>query len=122
MNETLTNAIATLGIMMLINAATWKGMILDKIVVKKGRTPHPLPFRYPITIKDLLDRVPEWISKPAWDCLICMAPWYGLAAGWILYGSWITASEDQMVYFGLLIWSAVITDTYVIAKREGNDG
>ena len=120
MNQPLTNAIATLGIMLLINAAGWKGMILDKIRIRKNyMTDHGWIYT---TVKDYLDLVPEWISKPLWDCLICMAPWYGLAAGWILYGSWTTASGDQMVYFGLLIWSAVITDTYVIAKREGNDG
>lgn len=45
---------------LVIHASMWEGMLFEKLGLL------------------LFERVPEWAHKPAFDCLICMTPWYGM--------------------------------------------
>lgn len=50
--------------------------------------------------------LPEKLRKPIYDCPVCMAPWYGSAIYWLLWGSgWV---EWAVVVIGAMGLNAVI--------------
>ncbi len=32
------------------------------------------------------NKLPKWLSKPLFDCMICMTVYYGTAAYWLIWG------------------------------------
>lgn len=52
-----------------IHACTWEGMILEKL-------------------RELTFEWPQWITKPLYDCPICMAPWWGSAILLLMGHGW----------------------------------
>lgn len=114
-------------IILFIHAITWKGMILDKIPVPQPKwhrrrygtlDEDQLPFNER-SLKDWMDKIPDWIVAPLWDCIICMAPWYGTAIGLpLFFGSW-TFTPESLAFIGLTGGICVIIDTFVLGKRNG---
>lgn len=117
----LLNALGMALAVLFINATTWKGMVLDKITIKPRDYRSGHGWRN-YSIKDYLDRAPEWLAKPLWDCLICMTPWWSFGLGLpLFYGSW-SLNATAIAFILISSGISVVFDTFVIGKREGLDG
>lgn len=119
----LLNALGMGLAVLFINATTWKGMVLDKIRIKTTKEINPFNKISTIrTVKDYLDRAPEWLAKPLWDCLICMTPWWSFGLGLpLFYKSW-SLNATAIAFILISSGISVVFDTFVIGKREGLDG
>lgn len=38
---------------------------------------------------------PKFFEKPLYDCPVCMTPYYGSIAYWLIYGLWLHAASWQ---------------------------
>lgn len=62
-----------------------------------------------------LDRLPEIIRRPLYDCVICMTPWWGTAAYWIFFGHSIV---DWVITF---IAATGLTSFLLMLLNAGDD-
>lgn len=61
-----------------INATMWEGMIFGKLVSYASRIP----------------KIPLWLVKVLFECVICGTMWYGSAIYWIV---WHISFEDYIL-------------------------
>lgn len=108
------NALQMALLILFINATTWEGMIWETIVVHTTRL-----FRYKTTIKDLMDRAPQWIAKPGWDCIICMSPWWATGIGLPIFYGGYHFTQETIAFILTTGGISVLIDTFVLGKREG---
>lgn len=145
MNHTLTNAIMMACILLFIHSTTWRGMILQKLdqitvprrtkKVNKRLIPHiqwtewnnekrgyDAFMTYREVVDEITEGLPAWVTKPLWECIICMAPWWTTAIGLpIFYGGYFF-NRETAAFILTTAGIAVIIDTYVIGKREERHG
>lgn len=106
--ETLIAAFQMAIILLFIHAASWEGMITEYIRIGKW------------TLQELLQEVPAFISKPLYDCLICMSPWWATGLGLPLFFDGYHFTKDAVTFILLTAGISVIFDTLIVGKRRWN--
>ncbi len=64
----------------------------------------------------IVEKFPEWISKPLCECNVCMVPYYGSVAYWLIWGK--SGKEWAIVVIGAMGVNVVIGLITKLIKTE----
>ncbi len=64
----------------------------------------------------IVDKFPEWISKPVCDCVVCMVPYYGSALYWLIWGN--SGKEWGIVVISAMGLNVVFAISTKLIKTE----
>ena len=57
--------------------------------------------------KETVYRIPKWVCKPLFDCIICMSFWHGSIAYWLIWGN--SGKEWAIVVIGAMGFNTIFT-------------